>query len=203
RRATRGPPARRCPRPCIMLPPSPSTTVCSCSAGTRAVVCAGSRSTACGNGTTHATRGSRGHRCRRRVGRWRRRGATGAFTRSAGGAHREPLNAEEICDPAVNVWKAANAMPTARDHLAAVAFRGRVWALGGRSSFMGTQYANVEVYDPAADAWRTGQPLPRGRGGLAAAALPDRILVFGGEAPFRIFEATEMYEPTGDRWIAL
>jgi Kelch motif len=97
------------------------------------------------------------------------------------------LNTHEVYDPGSNVWKTANAMPTARDHLAAAAFRGRVWALGGRSSFLGTQYPNVEIYDPSADAWRTGQPLPRGRGGLAAAALPDRVLVFGGEAPFRIF----------------
>ena len=46
-------------------------------------------------------------------------------------------------------------------------------------------------------------PLPRGRGGLAAVALPDRLLVFGGEAPLRIFNSTEMYEPAGNRWIAL
>ena len=45
--------------------------------------------------------------------------------------------------------------------------------------------------------------MPRGRGGLAAATLLDRIVVFGGEAPFRIFEATEMYEPAGNRWIAM
>jgi hypothetical protein len=93
-------------------------------------------------------------------------------------------------------------MPTARDHLAAVAFQGRVWALGGRASFVGAQYANVEIYDPATDSWRTGVPLPAGRGGLAAVALPDRILVFGGEAPLRIFSATEMWETAGQRWIA-
>ena len=29
------------------------------------------------------------------------------------------------------------------------------------------------------------------------------MLVFGGEAPFRIFNATEMYEPAGNRWIAM
>ena len=93
-------------------------------------------------------------------------------------------------------------MPTARDHLGAVAFQGRVWALGGRRSFFGEQYANVEIYDPATDSWRTGPPLPAGRGGVAAAALADRILVFGGEAPLRIFNATEMYEVAGNRWIA-
>jgi N-acetylneuraminic acid mutarotase len=119
-----------------------------------------------------------------------------------GGSGESVTNAHEIYDPATNRWRAANAMPTARDHLAAVAFQGRVWALGGRASFVGEQYANVEIYDPATDSWRTGAPLPVGRGGLAAAALPDRILVFGGEAPLRIFNATEMWEVNGQRWIA-
>jgi N-acetylneuraminic acid mutarotase len=93
-------------------------------------------------------------------------------------------------------------MPTARDHLAAVAFHDRVWALGGRTSFFGRQHANVEVYDPGSDSWRTGPALPRGRGGLAAATLPEAIYVFGGESPFRIYNATEMYELAGNRWIA-
>jgi Kelch motif protein/galactose oxidase-like protein len=83
-----------------------------------------------------------------------------------------------------------------------VAFEGHVWALGGRTSFMGEQFASVEIYDPATDAWRTGSPLPVGRGGLAATALRDRILVFGGEAPLRIFNATEMWDARGQRWVA-
>jgi len=93
-------------------------------------------------------------------------------------------------------------MPTARDHLAAVTAGGRIWAVGGRASFFGTQYANVEVYDPATDSWRAGPPLPDARGGLTAAAINDRIYVFGGEAPLRIFSSNEMYEAAGNRWIA-
>jgi N-acetylneuraminic acid mutarotase len=119
-----------------------------------------------------------------------------------GGSGDSVSNAHEIYDPATNRWSTANAMPTARDHLAAVAFQDRVWALGGRASFIGEQYANVEIYDPATDSWRTGAPLPVGRGGLAAVALSDRVLVFGGEAPLRIFNATEMWELSGQRWIA-
>ena len=92
-------------------------------------------------------------------------------------------------------------MPTARDHLAAVAFQGKVWAIGGRTSFVGTQFAAVEIYDPAANSWSTGTPLPTARGGLAAAALGDRVYVFGGEAPLRIFSANEMWEVAGNRWI--
>jgi N-acetylneuraminic acid mutarotase len=119
-----------------------------------------------------------------------------------GGSGERVSNAHEVYDPAANRWSAANAMPTARDHLAAVAFQNHVWALGGRASFVGEQFANVEIYDPATDSWRTGIPLPVGRGGLAATALPDRILVFGGEAPLQIFNATEMWEVSGQRWIA-
>jgi N-acetylneuraminic acid mutarotase len=119
-----------------------------------------------------------------------------------GGSGESVTNAHEVYDPATNRWSRANAMPTARDHLAAVAFQGRVWALGGRASFVGEPYANVEIYDPATDSWRTGTPLPVGRGGLAAATLADRILVFGGEAPLRIFNATEQWEVSGQRWVA-
>ena len=92
-------------------------------------------------------------------------------------------------------------MPTARDHLAAVAFQGRLWALGGRESFLGKQYATVEIYDPATNGWSTGTPLPTARGGLAAVALADRVFALGGEAPLRIFSANEMYEIAGNRWI--
>ncbi len=74
--------------------------------------------------------------------------------------------------------------------------------IGGRSSFLGTQYAQVDIYDPSTDTWHVGPPLPDGRGGLAAAALDDRIFVFGGEAPLRIFGAADMYEIAGHRWIA-
>ncbi|PYN64194.1 MAG: hypothetical protein DMD90_14695 [Candidatus Rokuibacteriota bacterium] len=119
-----------------------------------------------------------------------------------GGTSDGVTNAHEIYDAVANRWSSANPLPTARDHLAAVAFRGQIWVLGGRESFIGTQFANVEVYDPATDSWRVAPPLPSARGGLAAAALPDRILVFGGEAPLRIFSATEMYEAVTNRWIS-
>lgn len=119
-----------------------------------------------------------------------------------GGDSDGVTGAHEVYDPRTDRWAQAATMPTARDHLAAVAVGGRLWALGGRTSFFGTQYANVEIYDPATDSWRTTVPLPDGRGGLAAAAIGDRVYVFGGEAPLRIFNATEMFETAGNRWIA-
>jgi N-acetylneuraminic acid mutarotase len=73
--------------------------------------------------------------------------------------------------------------------------------VGGRTSFIGTQFAAVEIFDPATNSWATGTPLPTARGGLAAAALGDRVYVFGGEAPLRIFSANEMWEVAGKRWL--
>jgi N-acetylneuraminic acid mutarotase len=118
-----------------------------------------------------------------------------------GGADGSAMDVHEAYDPAADRWTRLAPMPTARDHLAAAAFRGRLWAIGGRASFMGAQYANVEIYDAAADRWDAGVPLPEGRGGLAAAAFDDRVYVFGGESPVKIFSAVEMYEVAGNRWI--
>ena len=121
---------------------------------------------------------------------------------AVGGGDGDATAVHEAYDPGADRWTRLAPLPVARDHLAAVGFQGRVWALGGRSSFAGTQYANVDLYDAAADRWTAGEPLPQGRGGLAAIAVDDRIFVFGGEAPFRIFNANEMYEVPGRRWIA-
>jgi N-acetylneuraminic acid mutarotase len=128
--------------------------------------------------------------------------AVGGRLHALGGDADGVTGAHEVYDPRADRWTPAATMPTARDHLAAVTVGPRVWTLGGRTSFFGTQYANVEIYDPATDSWRVGQSLPDGRGGLAAAAIGDRVYVFGGEAPLRIFNANEMYEAAGTRWIA-
>jgi len=127
--------------------------------------------------------------------------ALGGRLHAVGGAGDGNSTAHEVYDPAVDRWTDGPAMPTGRDHLTAAGFQGRLWAIGGRTSFMGTQYTTVEIYDPATGAWSTGLPLPVGRGGLAAATLGERLYVFGGEAPFRIFSAHEMYEVAGQRWI--
>src|SRR5207247_620850 len=87
--------------------------------------------------------------------------ALGGRLHAIGGSNGQVTGAHEVYDPETDRWTEAPAMPTARDHLAAVAFQGRLWALGGRESFLGKQYATVEVYDPATNGWYTGTPLAR------------------------------------------
>jgi hypothetical protein len=86
-----------------------------------------------------------------------------------------------IYDPAKETWTTGATMPASRDHLAAVAVGGEIWAIGGRSA--GQIHARVDVYDTTTDAWREGPPLPQPTSGAAEAAIDGVILISGGEDP--------------------
>jgi N-acetylneuraminic acid mutarotase len=93
-------------------------------------------------------------------------------------------------DPVASTWTAGlAAIPTEGNHLAAVAFEGRVWAIGGR---VGSNVAAVESYDPAADAWTVETPLADPQGALTAAALGGRIHAVGGE-DLDTFQAMDLH----------
>ncbi len=91
---------------------------------------------------------------------------------------------------------------TPREHLAVVAWQGRIYAIGGRAA--GKNVAAVEAYDPAEDRWVSLAPLPTARSGLAAAVVGDRVVVAGGEDPSlvrgKVFAEVEIYDPKADRW---
>src|SRR5260370_23468651 len=103
--------------------------------------------------------------------------------------------AHEAYDPAANRWIALASMPTARDHLAAAAIDGRLYAVGGRvdGNYSRNLAAN-EAYDPAADRWEARAPLPTARSGIAAAVVDGRMFVFGGEGPGGTFPQAEAYD---------
>jgi hypothetical protein len=90
--------------------------------------------------------------------------------------------------------------PTPREHLAATAWRGRVYAVGGRLAGYDTNVAHFEVYDPAARRWRRLAPVPEARGGTGAAALAGRIVSAGGEAPAGTLGRVYAYEIAARRW---
>jgi len=95
-------------------------------------------------------------------------------------------------------------MPTARDHHAAAALNGRLYAIGGRLNRQYSQNLGVtEEYDPEADRWTRKADLPTPRSGITAAVVKDRIYVFGGEAPSGTFRENEAYHPASDSWEAL
>lgn len=90
--------------------------------------------------------------------------------------------------------------PTPREHLAATAWRGRVYALGGRLAGYDTNVDRAEVYDPATRRWGRLAPLPEARGGTGAAAIAGRIVSVGGEAPSGTIRRVYAYDLAARRW---
>lgn len=92
--------------------------------------------------------------------------------------------------------------PTAREHLAATALGGRVYAVGGRLAGYDTNLATVEAYDPRKGRWTRLPDLPDPRGGTGAAAVGGRIVSVGGESPRGTHESVWALRP-GGRWTRL
>jgi len=98
-------------------------------------------------------------------------------------------------------WRVV-AGPKPREHLAATALGGRVFAIGGRLAGYDTNLATVEAYDPRTNRW-TGLPdLPDPRGGTGAAPIGGRIVSVGGESPRGTHEKVWALRP-GGRWTRL
>lgn len=92
--------------------------------------------------------------------------------------------------------------PRPREHLAATALGGRVYAIGGRLAGYDTNLGTVEAYEPRARAWRPLADLPDPRGGTGAAAIAGRIVSIGGESPSGTDASVWSLRP-GGRWSRL
>jgi N-acetylneuraminic acid mutarotase len=98
-------------------------------------------------------------------------------------------------------WRVARG-PSPREHLAATALRGRVYAVGGRLAGYDTNLATVQAYDPKTNRWSSLPDLPDPRGGTGATAIAGRIVSVGGESPSGT-NRTVWSLPPGGRWMQL
>ena len=99
-------------------------------------------------------------------------------------------------------WK-TEAGPSPREHLAATALGGRVYALGGRAAGSDTNMSTVEAWEPGARRWMTLPPLPDTRGGTGAAGIANRIVSIGGEEPEGTIAEVYAFALTSRRWTRL
>ena len=90
--------------------------------------------------------------------------------------------------------------PSPREHLAAAALRGRVYAIGGRSAGIDTNTRAFESYDPETRRWTVLKRLPSARGGTGAAAVNGRIVSAGGEQPGGTIASVYAYDPSRRAW---
>ena len=94
--------------------------------------------------------------------------------------------------PLADTWESLAEIEQPREHLAAVAFDGKLWVLGGR---WGEEMLNtVEVFDPVTGDWSLGPPMAEARSGFGATVVGERIVVAGGEvfSPTNALASTEI-----------
>src|SRR5262249_34624544 len=92
-------------------------------------------------------------------------------------------------------------VPTARDHLAAAALDGRIYAVGGRiDGNYSRNLSSNEAYDPATNRWEQRAPMPTARSGIAAAVPEGRMFVFGGESPAATFHQVQADDERSNVW---
>lgn len=91
--------------------------------------------------------------------------------------------------------------PTPREHLAATALRGVVYAVGGRSAGYDTNVAGLEAFSRGS--WRTLAPIPSARGGTGVAPLGGRLVSIGGEEPDGTIASVYAFDPTSGMWSRL
>ncbi|KAJ8601248.1 hypothetical protein CTAYLR_003256 [Chrysophaeum taylorii] len=111
-------------------------------------------------------------------------------------------------------WVGKKRLTVGRNHLALVAFDGKLYAVGGQflQADACTSHTTLEVYDPATDKWAFGAPMPHGRtqvGGSAFGIPGIGIAVWGGtgDSPgacergsSRAFDYGLVYEPESRTW---
>ncbi|SPM40097.1 protein kinase, partial [Mycobacterium numidiamassiliense] len=100
-------------------------------------------------------------------------------------------------------WKDAAALPTPREHLAAVSDGSYLYAIGGRMLSADTNSAALERFDPASGSWTKLTPMPTPRGSYGAAYIDGRIVALGGEEPTTVLNVAEMYDIADGKWSTL
>jgi N-acetylneuraminic acid mutarotase len=95
---------------------------------------------------------------------------------------------------------ASIAGPTPREHLAATAAAGKVYAVAGRRAGYDTNLRTFEAYSPVTRRWARLAPVPDPRGGTGAAFAKGLVVSVGGEEPEGTIGEVFGYDLARKRW---
>lgn len=132
--------------------------------------------------------------------------AAGGLLHGIGGAigdtfaGKKSVDWHRVYDPRADRWEQRAPMPTARDHVGALAAGKLIHVIGGRVDSFHTNSNLHHAYDPGTDKWAPRNPLPTARSGHGAVLHRDRIFVMGGEGTNRVFGQNEAYDLIADAW---
>lgn len=119
------------------------------------------------------------------------------------------VSASEVVEDS---WNTKKSMSQARYGLGVVAVEGKIYAIGGATSFntydgsMGGFVGTNECYDPKTDTWTTLKPMPTPRCCFAIAAYQGKIYCIGGNAVGEMMwptwgcGVTEVYDIATNSW---
>jgi N-acetylneuraminic acid mutarotase len=111
----------------------------------------------------------------------------GGTVRQGGGSQSDQVGDHYVLDLDNRSagWATLASLPNPRHHAAAVAYNGKIYAIGGQIGHDGGLEAQtlVHIYDPATDSWSLSAPLPEGRNhmGNATFVLNNQIFIIGGQ----------------------
>jgi N-acetylneuraminic acid mutarotase len=91
-----------------------------------------------------------------------------------------------VYDPRTDAWSRGMGLPRPLHAFGAVAFRGEIWVLGGRSG--DEVVTGVLIYDPRSDRWRMGPRMPKPMELLGAAVVGDEIHAVW-ESTYQIYDS--------------
>jgi non-specific serine/threonine protein kinase len=93
--------------------------------------------------------------------------------------------------------------PVPREHLAATAARGEVYAIAGRKAGIDTNLTVVQAFNPRTGRWRRLPDVPSARGGTGAATLAGKVVSIGGEEPAGTIGSVYAFDLDLRRWSQL
>ena len=105
-------------------------------------------------------------------------------------------------------WVSKAAVPSPRNHVAAVPLGGKIYIIGGQTgNDAGTvTQAPTYRYDPAANTWVTLASIPTARSHMADASFvyDNKIVVLGGQSGYNSPIASDvLYDPATNKWTTL
>ena len=107
----------------------------------------------------------------------------------------------EAYDTVSGSWRTIAPLPIALHHVAAVAYDGKIYVIGG---FQGVPFAPTNtlfIFDTKTQTWSEGKSMPTARGALTAQVVKGRIYAIGG-ASGDALAINEAYDPATNTWEA-
>lgn len=104
---------------------------------------------------------------------------------------------------AEDTWTKKTDMPTARYDFSTSVVNGKIYAIGGGTSFnTKSGLKTVEEYDPVTDTWTRKKDMPIGRQALSTCVVNGKIYAIGGivSPPGSGLRTVEEYDPGTDTW---